>query len=82
MFEELMHSLQEDWDLAPEGAEYVVDKSIYPAAATTGDGWKNSNLRSQFLEAAQKSGSRPWFRLFHSTATATRLPTQTKQKTL
>ena len=53
MFEELMHSLQEAWNLAPEGAKYVVDKPIYRAAANTGDGWTNSNLRSPFLEAAQ-----------------------------
>jgi len=48
-----MHSLKEAWDLAPEGAKYVVDKPIHRAAANTGDGWKNSNLRSLFLEAAQ-----------------------------
>ena len=66
IFEELMPYLQEAWDLAEEGAEYVVDKPIYRAAANTGDGWKNSNLRTQFLKKLKKAGVVPWARLFHS----------------
>ena len=66
-----MHSLKEAWDLGPEGAKYVDDKPIYRAAANTGVGWKNSNLRTQFLEAARKTGVAPWVRLLHSPATDT-----------
>ena len=66
IFPELMPYLQAAWDRAPEGAEYVVDKPAYRAAANTGEGWKNANLRTQFLKKLAKAGVKPWARLFHS----------------
>ncbi len=66
IFPELMPYLQAAWDLAPEGAEYVVDKPAYRMAANTGEGWKNANLRTQFLKKLVKAGVTPWGRLFHS----------------
>ena len=66
IFPELMPYLQAAWDLAPEGSEYVVDKPGYREAANTGEGWKNSNLRTQFLKKLAKAGVTPWARLFHS----------------
>ncbi len=35
-------------------------------AANTGEGWKNANLRTQFLKKLSKAGVTPWGRLFHS----------------
>lgn len=46
--------------------EYVVDKPLYREAANTGDGWKNANLRTQFLKQLAKAKVDPWKRLFHS----------------
>ena len=66
IFPELMTYLQAAWDRAPEGTEYVVDKPAYREAANTGDGWKNANLRTQFLKKLAKAGLKPWARLFHS----------------
>ena len=66
IFPELMPYLQAAWDRAEEGAEFVVDKPAYREAANTGDGWKNANLRTQFLKKLAKAGVKPWARLFHS----------------
>jgi len=46
--------------------EWVIDKPGYRAAADTGVGWKNANLRTQFLKQLKSAGVEPWKRLFHS----------------
>jgi integrase len=66
IFPELLPILEQAWECAPEGAEFVVDKPGYREAANTGDGWKNANLRTQFLKKLAKAGLPPWDRLFHS----------------
>ncbi len=45
---------------------YVVNKPAYRAAANTGVGWRNANLRTQFLKKLKKAKVEPWARLFHS----------------
>ena len=51
---------------------YVVDKPAYRLAANTGVGWRNANLRSQFVKQIAKTNRKtggdikPWSRLFHS----------------
>jgi integrase len=47
-------------------SEYVCDADSYRAAAQTAEGWKNSNLRTQFLKLLKKAGVEPWPRVFHS----------------
>ena len=66
IFPELRLYLEKAWDLAKDGAEFVVDKQAYRDAANTGDGWKCANLRTQFLKKLAKAGIPPWKRLFHS----------------
>ena len=66
IFPELRPFLEEAWEAAPDGAEFVVNKPAYRAAADTGDGWKNANLRTQFIKKLTKAGVTPWARLFHS----------------
>ena len=66
LFPELRKILDEAWEAAPEGAEYIVDKPSYRAAANTGVGWRNANLRTQFLKILKRAGVSPWRRLFHS----------------
>jgi len=46
--------------------EYVIDKQTYRDAANTGVGWKNANLRTQFIKQLKAAGLEPWKRLFHS----------------
>ena len=51
---------------------FVVNKPGYRAAANTGVGWRNANLRTQFLKQIAKvnrvkeTNIQPWARLFHS----------------
>ena len=66
LFPELRTILEEARKAAPEGAEFIVDKPAYRAAANTGEGWKNANLRTQFLKILKRAGVPPWRRVFHS----------------
>ena len=65
MFAELKPILVEAFDLAPVGAEYVVD-SGYRRAAQTQSGWRNCNMRTQFMRIVKRAGLKPWPRLFHA----------------
>jgi len=66
LFPELRTILDAAYAVAPDGAEYVVDKPAYRAAAMQETGWGNSNLRTQFLKVLRRAGVLPWTRLFHS----------------
>ncbi len=65
LFPELRPILDEAFDLAPEGAEYVVDGN-HRQAANTASGWRNCNLRTQFERIVKRAGLTPWPRLFHA----------------
>jgi len=64
MFPELRPFLEDAWDMAEEGQEYVVPK--YREAALGPDGWRNCNLRTQFQRIVQRAGLEPWPKLFHN----------------
>ena len=69
IFPELMRELldaKELNDAKDIQNEYVVDADAYRAAANTDAGWKNSNLRTQFMALLDIAGVKPWPRLFHS----------------
>lgn len=66
MFPELRAELEAAWDRARNGAVYVVDADNYRAAAQSSSGWRNSNLRTQFVRILRRAGVKPWPRLFHS----------------
>jgi len=66
MFPEIEPVLQEAWDVAPEGAVYVVDAPQYRAAAQGPNGWQNANLRTQFLRLLKRAGVEPWPRIFQN----------------
>ena len=66
LFPELRAILEEAWDLAPEGAVYVVGNDAYRKAADTATGWRNCNLRTQFGRILKKAGLEAWPRLFHA----------------
>ncbi len=56
IFPELRLPLTEAFELAPEGAEFVIQRYRD----------KNSNLRTQFNRILRKAGVEPWPRLFHN----------------
>jgi len=65
LFAELRPYLEEAFELAPEGAEYVVDEK-YRKAAMGPAGWMNANLRTTFGKIVKRAGLEPWPRLFHN----------------
>ncbi len=65
LFGELRPILEEAFDLAPEGAVYVVDGN-HREAANTPSGWRNCNLRTQFERVVKRAGLTPWPRPFHA----------------
>ncbi len=66
IFADLRPYLEQAWDVAREGAEFVIDHADYRRAANSPEGWKNANLRTQFDRILKKAGVSPWKRLFHS----------------
>jgi integrase len=65
LFPELRPILEEAFELAPEGAVYVVDER-YRQAALKAEEWKNCNLRTEFRRILRRAGLSPWPRLFHN----------------
>ncbi|MCH9656781.1 MAG: tyrosine-type recombinase/integrase [Planctomycetes bacterium] len=65
LFPELRSALEESFDLAPEGAEYVVDDRFRNSAMGPA-GWMNANLRTTFLKIVKKAGLSPWPRIFQN----------------
>ena len=65
IFAELRPYLVEAFELAEEGAEYVVP-GTHRKAANTPTGWGSCNLRTQFEKIIRRAGLTPWPRLFHN----------------
>lgn len=65
LFAELRPILADAFDIAPVGAEYVVDGD-YRKAAQSASGWRNCNLRTHFQRLVKRAGLKPWPRLFHA----------------
>jgi len=65
LFPELRPILAESFELAPDGAEFVVDGKFRKAARGPG-GWLNTNLRTNFEKIVRCAGLQKWPRLFHN----------------
>jgi integrase len=65
LFPELLRILLEASELAPPGAEFVVDPKFRKAAMGEA-GWMNANLRTTFEKIIKRAGLSPWPRLFHN----------------
>jgi len=65
LFPELKVALEEAWELAPEGAIYVVDER-YRKSSNASKGWRNCNLRTYFERIITRAGLEPWPKLFHA----------------
>ncbi len=65
LFPELRPILADAFELAPEGAEYVVDEKFRKGALGPG-GWMNANLRTTFGKIIARAGLTTWPRLFHN----------------
>jgi integrase len=65
LFPEIRDHLERSFELAPEGAVYVIDERFRKAAMGPG-GWANANLRTTFEKIIKRAGLQPWPRLFHN----------------
>jgi len=65
LFPELRTILEGAFELAPEGAVYVVDPK-YRQGSLKPSGWMNCNLRTTFEKIIRRAGLKPWPRLFHA----------------
>jgi integrase len=65
LFPELRQILADAFDLAPEGAVYVVDERMR-ASSQGRSGWRNCNLRTTFEKIVKRASLTAWPRLFHN----------------
>lgn len=65
LFPRLRAVLDEAWELAPAGAEYVVGGE-YRARSLNGTVWNSVNLRTQFHKLIRRAGLKPWPRPFNN----------------
>ncbi len=65
IFAELRPYLSEAFELAEDGAEYVVDHRFRQSASGP-KGWSNTNLRTTFQKIICRAGLETWPRLFHN----------------
>ncbi|WP_437188499.1 tyrosine-type recombinase/integrase [Planctomicrobium sp. SH668] len=65
LFPELKPFLEESFELATDGAVYVVDERFRKAAQGP-NGWLNANLRTTFLKIIKRAGLVPWPRPFQN----------------
>ncbi len=65
LFPRLRAALDEAWELAPAGAEFVVGGG-YRDRSLNGTVWNGVNLRTQFLKLIRRAGLKPWPRPFNN----------------
>lgn len=65
IFPSLLPYLDEAWQAAQEGDDYIFPQA-WRARAQGKNGWRNCNLRTQFLRIIKRAGLEPWPRLWHN----------------
>jgi len=65
LFPLLRPYLEEAWEAAPEGAEWVFPEE-WRKRAMGPSGWRNCNFRSVFQKILRRAGVEPWPRLWHN----------------
>ena len=69
VFAVLRPHLEEAWELAAPGEQYVVGGTQgdnYRKSAHGPNGWVNMNLRTTFEKLVRRAGLKPWPKLFHN----------------
>jgi hypothetical protein len=65
IFSELRPYLQECFDTAEPGSEFVITRNR-PPVLKSGAGWANANMRTRFLKILKLAGVKPWPRLWNN----------------
>jgi integrase len=67
LFPELKPILEQAWELADDGAMYIVDERMRKSALKVDGGiWANCNLRTTLEKIIERAGLKAWPRLFHN----------------
>ena len=78
MFPELKPYLEEVWEQAAEGTEFVISKHRSMAGKSE-TGWKAVNLRTQFLKILRRAGLEHWPKLWQNMRSTRCLPMDRQQ---
>ena len=65
IFGELRPYLEECWESAEPGSEFVITRNR-PPVLKSGAGWANANLRTRFEKIIKRAGVKTWPRLWHN----------------
>lgn len=65
LFPRVKQVLEEAWEHAKEGSDYVFPETFRKRAMTP-RGFRNANLRTQFAKLIRRAGLQPWPNLFHA----------------
>ena len=65
IFAELRPHLEECFESAEPGADYVITRNR-PPVLKSGAGWANANLRTRLEKIIKRAGLKPWPRLWHN----------------
>jgi len=65
LFPELVEPLQDVFDQAEPGTEFVISQNR-PLAVREDSGWSNANLRTRFEKIIKRAGLTPWPRLWQN----------------
>lgn len=66
LFPELLGPLQEAWDQAEPGSEYVITKNRPESVRKCNGNWEAVNLRTRFTKIIKRAGLTPWPRLWQN----------------
>ena len=66
IFPELKRELDECWELAEPGAEYVIQSRRPESIRDSSGNWANANLRTTFEKIIRRAGHNPWPKLFQN----------------
>ncbi len=65
LFPEIRSHLQDLFELAPDGSEFVFSK-LRRTVDQSATGWKAVNLRTSFTKIVRRAGFEPWPKLWHN----------------
>lgn len=66
IFPELVKPLQEAWDQAEEGDEFVISRHRPQSVINAAGNWHGVNFRTQFTKIIRRAGFEPWPRIWQN----------------
>jgi integrase len=66
IFPELVQPLQEAWDQAEEGDEFVISRHRPQSVINAAGNWHGVNFRTQFTKIIRRAGFEPWPRIWQN----------------